>query len=373
MPSDLVSLESRHCPKGVMGDLLLNDSDASSVRQQLEGSGFSIVPVVSETQPRQTERSGTLSSSSHREALQTAAKRARLQEIETTASRRHPADFGTESSHVRPNKLHNVDRTEYRRMLQHFLRTNKQICDPFLNPVTGVPGYYDVITSPMDFSTIRTKMENSVYTSRAALDTDILQIFHNALLFNPPFTHVFNLTCELLPLLCNSMRNSVQSIAERHEKLLAESVQEERAAAARRLAKRSHRPASGGASKDAVMRLLTDQLTELQDKLAQSSAEGNQIHSEVMDHLTASALSDAEIYQLCNDIDAVGSKHSLSIAKLIASGLPSAGRDVINSFGNDVELSVKALPAGKQRQLQSFVQSIISSEEAAHVKDVLHM
>ncbi|KAI9138386.1 hypothetical protein BKA69DRAFT_1040962 [Paraphysoderma sedebokerense] len=55
---------------------------------------------------------------------------------------------------------------------------------PFLNPVTNVPGYYDIIQHPMDLSTIRRKLEEGYYSSPEDFESDVRLMFRNCFTFN---------------------------------------------------------------------------------------------------------------------------------------------------------------------------------------------
>ncbi|XP_022332598.2 bromodomain adjacent to zinc finger domain protein 1A-like [Crassostrea virginica] len=61
---------------------------------------------------------------------------------------------------------------------------------PFLKPVNKklVPDYYDIIAIPMDFSTIRNKMNNFEYVEVSELISDIRQIFSNCFEYNKKST-----------------------------------------------------------------------------------------------------------------------------------------------------------------------------------------
>ena len=56
----------------------------------------------------------------------------------------------------------------------------------FLEPVDleEVPDYREIVSSPMDFSTIKSKLDNCEYTPRTFAD-DCRQVFMNCALYNP--------------------------------------------------------------------------------------------------------------------------------------------------------------------------------------------
>ncbi|KAJ9300992.1 hypothetical protein DTO271G3_2156 [Paecilomyces variotii] len=77
---------------------------------------------------------------------------------------------------------------ELRRFLNQ-IQNHKQAW-PFLNPVNRdeVPDYYDVITSPMDLSTMEEKLEHDAYTAPKELVRDLQLIFSNCRQYNDATT-----------------------------------------------------------------------------------------------------------------------------------------------------------------------------------------
>lgn len=77
---------------------------------------------------------------------------------------------------------------ELRRFLNQ-IQNHKQAW-PFLNPVNRdeVPDYYDVITSPMDLSTMEEKLEHDSYTAPKELVRDLQLIFSNCRQYNDATT-----------------------------------------------------------------------------------------------------------------------------------------------------------------------------------------
>lgn len=80
---------------------------------------------------------------------------------------------------------------ELRRFLYQLQNHNKAW--PFLKPVSkdDVPGYYDVITSPMDLSTVDERLENSDYAAPKDLVEDLKLMFRNCRQYNDSTT-VYN-------------------------------------------------------------------------------------------------------------------------------------------------------------------------------------
>jgi histone acetyltransferase len=65
--------------------------------------------------------------------------------------------------------------------------SNHQSSWPFMLPVNGdeVPDYYQVITAPMDLSTMETKLENNQYKTVDELCVDAQLVFDNCRAYNP--------------------------------------------------------------------------------------------------------------------------------------------------------------------------------------------
>lgn len=53
-----------------------------------------------------------------------------------------------------------------------------------------VPTYRDIVKQPMDFGTIRRRIEAGQYATIQAMATDVRLVFTNAMLFNPPGHYV---------------------------------------------------------------------------------------------------------------------------------------------------------------------------------------
>ena len=81
------------------------------------------------------------------------------------------------------NKLQKLDRTHI-----------------FAYPVTEdiAPGYFSVISEPMDFTTIRARLKNNDYLSFYPFCVDVEKMYRNALLYNPPSTEIHQLAATML-------------------------------------------------------------------------------------------------------------------------------------------------------------------------------
>ena len=78
-------------------------------------------------------------------------------------------------------------RSECGKMLGRLMRNDKAI--PFLEPVDpvamNIPDYLDIIKTPMDLGTVRSKLERDGYSEPAQVLRDIVQCFNNAIEYNP--------------------------------------------------------------------------------------------------------------------------------------------------------------------------------------------
>lgn len=59
---------------------------------------------------------------------------------------------------------------------------------PFLEPVTGVPDYYDIIKEPIDLHTISYRIDDGEYSSFEAFERDVNLIFQNCRIYNDEST-----------------------------------------------------------------------------------------------------------------------------------------------------------------------------------------
>ncbi|KAH8552281.1 hypothetical protein BGW37DRAFT_304462 [Umbelopsis sp. PMI_123] len=70
----------------------------------------------------------------------------------------------------------------------------RQPVDPELQ---GIPHYRQIITNPMDFGTVKTKLKKGKYANPREFDNDMRLVFRNCYTFNPPDNPVFQ-QCKLL-------------------------------------------------------------------------------------------------------------------------------------------------------------------------------
>ncbi|XP_004485967.1 transcription factor GTE12-like isoform X2 [Cicer arietinum] len=76
----------------------------------------------------------------------------------------------------------------------HYSWVFKEPVDPV---ALNIPDYFTIITHPMDFSTIKTKLEKNVYYSKEEFAADVRLTFSNAMTYNPPSNDVHLMAKEL--------------------------------------------------------------------------------------------------------------------------------------------------------------------------------
>ncbi|OUM63817.1 hypothetical protein PIROE2DRAFT_29498, partial [Piromyces sp. E2] len=54
----------------------------------------------------------------------------------------------------------------------------------------NIPTYFTIIKNPMDFGTVKKKLENKEYSNKCEFECDVRLVFSNCFLFNPPSTQV---------------------------------------------------------------------------------------------------------------------------------------------------------------------------------------
>ena len=70
----------------------------------------------------------------------------------------------------------------------------------------NIPDYFDVVKSPMDFGTIKKKLNNNFYSSADELLSDFELVFSNCKLYNPPESEVTNMCNQVLALYQSQIR-----------------------------------------------------------------------------------------------------------------------------------------------------------------------
>ena len=109
-------------------------------------------------------------------------KKPELPEVSSTSN-------GVQSSHAQIDQGKPPTGPQYKHMLR-VLANLKRAKDSalFVSPVdavkANVPNYYNVVTNPMDLTTIETKLKDRQYASIDAVVSDFNQIVHNTQIFN---------------------------------------------------------------------------------------------------------------------------------------------------------------------------------------------
>ncbi|CAK9098049.1 Histone acetyltransferase HAC1 [Durusdinium trenchii] len=95
----------------------------------------------------------------------------------------HIASLVRFSAHIKPADL----KTRLSPLLRRQL--DQQFAYIFLKPVDPIameiPDYHDVIKHPMDFTTIKRRLEGGYYKTMNAFASDVLLVYDNAILYNP--------------------------------------------------------------------------------------------------------------------------------------------------------------------------------------------
>jgi hypothetical protein len=81
-----------------------------------------------------------------------------------------------------------------------------------------VEGYLDVIRNPMDFSTIRSKLESEAYASQHDLRDDLVLTFANCMAFNKGGSELFNLAKDMTSCLSAEWENSCEALKARRSR-----------------------------------------------------------------------------------------------------------------------------------------------------------
>ena len=254
---------------------------------------------------------------------------------------------------AKSESMDDFERNAYRRLIQHMIRSHKIAADPFLAPVPkSIPGYYDVIKHPMDFTTIRQKLDTNVYKSRGELESDFLLMVANAYTFNHPHSVVHRHAVELEGSFRDSM---IRAIREINEHIIADKrAQIEHEREERRLRKiASRRQASLAerrkSAKDDSPEDIQRKLEHLEKALTKSQAPKTVPPQPVAQR----ALTDKQRELVFTELGNLDPKHFPAL-KAILSGESAA------SFAGDTELELdfNNLPIAKQKELFKFVERI---------------
>ena len=105
---------------------------------------------------------------------------------------------------INPSKLRGTTETVLQKVCGKVLK-NLEIHPQgayFFEPVNPLrcfaPGYFDVVKSPMDFSTIRHKLAQNTYLTAECFAADVRLTFRNAIIYNESSSHVINIAAKTL-------------------------------------------------------------------------------------------------------------------------------------------------------------------------------
>jgi len=84
------------------------------------------------------------------------------------------------------------------RLLRELMR-NEQLARPFLRPVDPVlyPDYYEVVHDPLDFGTVKKRMDAGEYEDPDEFATEVRRVWNNAFLYNQQGTEVHRMASDL--------------------------------------------------------------------------------------------------------------------------------------------------------------------------------
>ncbi|KAF4682918.1 hypothetical protein FOZ60_009822 [Perkinsus olseni] len=225
----------RHSPAA--GHCLLSDFEVDFLSGLICDTGYSLVedsmtttaPVRKKTRtpsvskvdlnliiPSCQRRSCTTTSKS--EGAPSSSSGSRTSTPEKASARR-----GRKKAAAPSSGMPEFERNEYRRLVQHMVRMNKELAAPFMKPVPKwVPGYYEMITVPVDISMILNRLDSWFYASRADFEADMRQMFVNAYIFNQPGSLEYEYALELHSIFNTMMSTALDKVlrhlAEEHEK-----------------------------------------------------------------------------------------------------------------------------------------------------------
>ena len=272
------------------------------------------------------------------------------------------------------DSLPEVERNEYRRLVQLLIRTHKTSSHPFLFPVPEtVVGYYDVIKKPVDLTTIRQRLDSNSYANRGEFEQDFMQMIWNAYIFNPPNSEVFRSAMELHSAFVIGLQRSV--IALNDQKRSEAFGQIEAARKRRQLAQRrgtagdTTKPSGGGRVSScsnpsnrkggsSAEEELRKKLVFLQKVVSRQSAAASRKPSPppAAKPEMSRPLSDRQLDQLATDLEHLDPKHVPQVANILR-GEPTA-----TIADGQLDLSIHELPPLKQRELLKLMEKLKAQE-----------
>jgi len=98
-----------------------------------------------------------------------------------------------------------------------------------VDPVAlNIPDYFTIISHPMDFGTIKTKLERNIYLGTEEFADDVRLTFSNAMKYNPPSNDVHLMAKELCKIFDRKWKDLVRKLncEDEHSKSEAETIKE---------------------------------------------------------------------------------------------------------------------------------------------------
>lgn len=260
-----------------------------------------------------------------------------------------------------PNKpsrgsLSEAERNEYRRLVQHIIRTHKMAAQAFMFPVPEtVVGYYDIIKKPSDLTTIRQRLDSTSYLNRGEFEGDFLQMIWNAYIFNPPHSDVFRSAMELHVAFVTGLQKSVIVLNDLKRAQAYEDI--EQARKSRRIHRKSEHvpsaPSRSALRKPTTEEELRKKLEFLQKVVARQQKSSTPLVPAVQ---TVQPLNDRQLDQLASDLEQLDPKYVPQVASVLR-GEPTA-----RIADGQLDLSIHELPPFKQRELQRLLEKIKAQE-----------
>uniref|UniRef100_A0A7E4UV25 Bromo domain-containing protein n=1 Tax=Panagrellus redivivus TaxID=6233 RepID=A0A7E4UV25_PANRE len=120
---------------------------------------------------------------------------------------------------------------------------------PFINPVStedikGIENYHDVVKRPMDFVTIENRLKQLYYICANECVKDLMQVFSNCYLFNPPDYPIYDMAKKLETLMLEKLMQWPQVEAPMHPSWIRQPKKTPKAASNRLSTSRASREAS---------------------------------------------------------------------------------------------------------------------------------
>jgi hypothetical protein len=225
------------------------------------------------------------------------------------------------------SKVYKANNEGARKCLNLLLKLKKHPCaGPFLQPVDveglGLLDYYDIVTEPMDVSTVEQRLKDNYYNSVVAFAMDIRKIWTNAFRYNPKGTYIYQMTSEM---------------SDHFEKLFKEIENVSFNDTIRDLEKKVER--------------LSKQITEYHHR---GGRVGQTSKSSKSSSMLDRPMTSQEKKLLGQNIRSLPPEYLRGVWDIICTGLPSIQNK------EEIEFDIETLPARVSRELERFVKNKIA-------------